>query len=119
MKLFSLKKVVDYVNRKNGFKLGEKDISRTVKDLITAGFSQSITKDEARSVEKAVVEMCSIKKRTNPLKVTASTYSDCPLCGISASSLHSSMVDVLLADKRRAKFCIEHSVTLPCVIEAS
>lgn len=115
--MYSLKKVVAYVGRKKGFKLEEKDISTMIKDLTTAGFSQNITKNEALSVEKAVVKICSIKKIINPLKITASINRECPLCSVNASSLHSSMVDVLLADKRPAMFCIEHTVTLPCNVE--
>ena len=117
MKLYSLKKAVVYASKKNDLKWEEKDILRITKDFATAGFSQAITKNDFIPIEKAVIKICSIQKRTNPLKTTASIHSECPLCGVNASSMHSSMVDVLLADKRPAKLCVEHSVTIPCIIE--
>jgi len=113
MKSYPLHKAVIFAFRKKGLPIEQVQISKVVKQLIQAGFAEKVSKKDISSIEKTVHTI--YKKRHNPLKATANVHIDnCPLCIYSGNP--SPMVKIKLADNREAKYCMEHNVTIPCII---
>jgi hypothetical protein len=110
--MYSLNKVVSFINKHNKLNLKPEEAISITKELVKAGFSENITKSQIPLIKTAVEHISSIRKRHNPLKVCANVEKQsCPLCSTIASAQQ--LADVVLAGNRPAKYCMEHSVTLP------
>jgi len=118
MKRHPLRKAVAYALRVNKMQLDSKNLKNITNQLLKAGFSETVKDSEVFFVIKSVANIG--LPRHNPLKTTASVrgghLQDCPLC-VKTASPSISFATVKLADGRRAKYCIEHSVTIPYSIE--
>lgn len=110
--MHSLHKVVAFINKHNKLNLKDEEVKSITKDLIKAGFSEKIKKFQIPTIKNTIEHITKIRNTHNPLRTcTASTQQTCPLCTTTASP--TSLTDVLLEGDRRAKYCVEHSVTLP------
>lgn len=118
MKIYPIKKAVSYAMRVNKIELNDDKLKNITKKLLKAGFSENVNKSSIPFIVEAIKKMCIA--RHNPLKTTASSCGiqskDCPLCTHTASH-KGSMIDVKLADDRKARFCMEHNVAIPCSVE--
>lgn len=107
----SLKKLVIYAVKSSNKKVYYNEINKITNDLIKAGFNKEVSKESCNYVIRAVLDIC--KLRYNPLtasKITASTKTmSCPLC-------LTRPIDIELASGRKAKYCLEHNVAIPCSV---
>ena len=120
---YSLSKIVEKINSQYVLNLNEADIKGTVKQLIKAGFTDIVDITEVGSIKETLLSINKVKARYNPLKVEASLQvatqlnntEICPLClhdGIVANHL----IEVKLAGNRKAQYCTEHNVAIPCSV---
>lgn len=110
--MHSLYKAVAFINQHNKLNLKDEEIKNITKELIKAGFSEQVKKSQMPLIKTTVDHISRIRKRHNPLKVCASTHQQtCPLCATIAGPTH--LTNIVLDNNRPAKYCAEHSVTLP------
>lgn len=111
--MHSLNSAVASINKHSRLNLKDEEIKSITKELVKAGFSENITKLEMPILKSTIEHMSRARRSHNPLKVNAEVVShqSCPLCTTTASSTR--LTDVVLAGERPAKYCAEHSVTIP------